>query len=217
MKYAAIVIFVALLFLLAWKLVDKNHKSDKHYLNWHSSTFDIASEKAKVQSVREIQPQKEPEPLVTNETLDSFGDKYERFLSDQKLKNISQFEKLGFTSQADYEDTLATELRFLMEKFQQNILQFLRNENLTEEQISAFLQIEDDFKSQVSEIYRIPESDYHANYEQRERAQELSSARHNKMLEVLSPATLNEITIEQSKFFKNARENYNLRAYEYGY
>ena len=53
MKYAAIAIFVTLLFLLAWKLVDKNHKSDKHYLNWHSSTFDISSDKAKVRAVEE--------------------------------------------------------------------------------------------------------------------------------------------------------------------
>ena len=53
LKYAAIAIFVALLFLLAWKLVDKNHTSEKHYLNWHSSTFDISSDKAKVRAVQE--------------------------------------------------------------------------------------------------------------------------------------------------------------------
>jgi hypothetical protein len=66
MKYAGIAIFVALLFVLAWKLVDKNHKSDKNYLNWHSSTFDISSDKAKVKAVKEASESRVDESTDTS-------------------------------------------------------------------------------------------------------------------------------------------------------
>jgi hypothetical protein len=61
MKYTAIIIFFALLFLVAWKLVDKNHTSEKHYLNWHSSTFDISSDKAKMRAVQEASQSRKDE------------------------------------------------------------------------------------------------------------------------------------------------------------
>jgi hypothetical protein len=69
----------------------------------------------------------------------------------------------------------------------------------------------------MNEIYRVSESEYHANYQQREKARELDSVRHGKLLKILSPAVLNAIDLEKAKFFKNARENFSLRAYESRY
>ena len=52
MKYVVAVIVIGLLLILSWKLVDRSHKSGLSFQHWHSSNFDISSDKAKVRAVK---------------------------------------------------------------------------------------------------------------------------------------------------------------------
>ena len=216
LKYAVFIIVVTLLLILSWKLVDRHHSSEKNFLTWHKSTFDISSEKAKVKAVQEASSSVASEPILPKQTPSSFGAEYDKFLSEQEKGLISKYKKLGFSTAEQYEETLSEEYRFLADQYRQHMTQFLRNKQLSEEQISTLMAIDEEFTAQLDEIYRVRELDGPGQYEQRERARSLSSNRHAKLLEVISPGTLNSMELEKAQFYKSARETYKLRAYEYG-
>jgi len=53
MKYVFVSIFIILLILLSWNLVEKDQAAGRNFLKWQHSNFDISSDKAKVRAVDE--------------------------------------------------------------------------------------------------------------------------------------------------------------------
>jgi hypothetical protein len=219
MKYTALFILIAILFLLSWKLVDRNNSSGTSFSTWQSSTFDVASEKAKVKAVKDAasldQSTKQSKTETDNVNTTTFGDEYERFLSEQKKISIPRYQELGFANQESYEEAYSAEFRFLLDEFEQHMTQYLRVEQFTEDQIDAIFSIESAYKADLREIYRVKEEDDTAQYAQRGKARQLSTSRHKNLLEVVTPEKLNSIEQESMRFFKTAKEKFNLKAYEY--
>jgi hypothetical protein len=70
MKYIVTAVIIALILILSWKLVDKNHKSGLSFQHWHSSNFDISSDKAKARAIEDASDSEQPKTKDSNKHID---------------------------------------------------------------------------------------------------------------------------------------------------